>query len=441
MAKYLDQDGLSYFWSKINTKLSEINSGLGNKLEKGQISFALDETEENLVLTVGDNKQLIPISSLYDGVIDSVQLVDNKLQITTTSGGTFEVDLSSLNVNDTTSTVTVSNQIQVTGTPLANIFNECGVASIDKGTDLQGLLEKLLCKEDWPEAITPTNPKVSVTFKDATSTNDKQIYEVGENVTTQFDFASTTPIISVNATNATLSNLTYGYALASDGEIVKDTSYTVETTVDGFVEGTRDNIDISYEGGVDTSSAGNKTFIIKQTPRNKSFTYSNAGITLYPANNLGNLGKNPEDHKQTIAGVTDQAVTINDKSTTINYTVKYKYYIGTAEADPTNKTTLQDLHMLSGLSINNAFLENSGTTTIVNEKIVVKTTNGESLYIAIPKDKGYTISSIKSSLGADVSGTLIKKDFNYNGTGDYELYKLPVIGGANVELKDIKITK
>lgn len=441
MAKYLDQAGLAHFWGKINTKLSEINSGLGNKLEKGQISFALDENEENLVLTVGGENQSIPLSSLYDGVIDSVQLVDNKLQITTTSGGTFEVDLSSLNVNDTTSTVTVSNQIQVTGTPLADIFNASGVKSIDKGTDLQGLLEKLLCQEVWPEAITTTNPKVSVTFKDATSTNDKQIYEVGENVTTQFDFASTTPIISVNATNATLSNLTYGYALAPDGEIVKDTSYTVETTVNGFVEGTRDNIDISYEGGVDTSTAGNKTFIIKQTPRNKSFTYSNAGITsLYPANNLGNLGKNPEDHKQTIASVTDQAVTINDKPTTINYTVKYKYYIGTAATDPTTKDLLQSdtLKKLDGLSTTNAFLENSGTTTIVNEKTIVKT-DGNSLYIAIPQS--YTISSIKSSLGADVSGTLSATDITYVTDNDYKLYKLPVVGGAKVELKDIKITK
>lgn len=444
MAKYLDQDGLSYFWSKINTKLSEINSGLGSKLEKGQISFALDETEENLVLTVGDNKQLIPISSLYDGVINSVKLVDNKLQITTTSGGTFEVDLSSLNVNDTTSTVTVSNQIQVTGTPLANIFNECGVASIDKGTDLQGLLEKLLCKEVWPNAISITNPEASIVFEDVTSTNSGKIYEVGEKVRANASLAATP--ISVSKVDATLGNLTYGYALApADSEIVKDTSYTVPTVVN-FTEGT---VDISYSETVtdnntvyvNTSEAGNKSFTVTQTPQNYTFSYSNDGITaLYPANNLGNLGKNPEEHKQTIAGVSGSPA-IDAQSTTINYTVKYKYYIGTATTDPTNKTTLQGLTKLAGLSINNAFLENSGTTTIVNEKIVVKTTNGESLYIAIPKDKGYTISSIKSSLGADVSGTLIKKDFNYNGTGDYELYKLPVIGGANVELKDIKITK
>ena len=433
MAKYLDQGGLEYFWGKINDKLA-------GKLEKGQISFTLNQDTKNLVLSDGTKEQSIPLSDLYDGVIDSVQLVDNKLQITTTSGGTFEVDLSSLNVNDTTSTVTVSNQIQVTGTPLADIFNACGVDNIDPGKNLQDLLVELLCKEVWPGAITPTNPKVSVTFKDATSTNDKQIYEVGENVTTQFDFASTTPIISVNATNATLSNLTYGYALAPDGEIVKNPSYTVETTVDGFVEGTRDNIDISHEGGVDTSTAGNKTFIIKQTPRNKSFTYSNAGITLYPANNLGNLGKNPEEHKQTIASVTDQAVTINDKSTTINYTVKYKYYIGTATTDPTTKDLLQSdtLKKLDGLSATNAFLENSGTTTIVNEKTIVKT-DGNSLYIAIPAS--YTISSIKSSLGADVSGTLSATDITYVTNNDYKLYKLPVVGGAKVELKDIKITK
>lgn len=434
MAKYLDQAGLAHFWDQINAK----------KLGKDQISFALDESKENLVLSVGENvedKKSIPLSDLYDGVIDRAELVDgNILRITTTKPNSdpIEVNLSSL--NDDTSTVTVSDSIQVTGTPLADIFNASGVKSIDKGTDLQGLLEKLLCQEVWPEAITTTNPKVSVTFKDATSTNDKQIYEVGENVTTQFDFASTTPIISVNATNATLSNLTYGYALAPDGEIVKDTSYTVETTVNGFVEGTRDNIDISYEGGVDTSTAGNKTFIIKQAPRNKSFTYSNAGITLYPANNLGNLGKNPEDHKQTIAGVTDQAVTINDKPTTINYTVKYKYYIGTAATDPTTKDLLQSdtLKKLDGLSTTNAFLENSGTTTIVNEKTIVKT-DGNSLYIAIPAS--YTISSIKSSLGADVSGTLSATDITYVTNNDYKLYKLPVVGGAKVELKDIKITK
>ena len=436
MAKYLDQDGLAHFWSKINTKL-------GGKLEKDQISFALDADAKNLVLTVGGENQSIPLSSLYDGVIDRAELVDgNILRITPTKGAAVEVNLSSL--NDDTSTVTVSKEIQVTGTPLADIFNACGVASIDKGTDLQGLLEKLLCKEVWPEAITTTNPEASIVFKDVTSTNSNKIYEVGEKVEANASLAASP--ISVSKVDATLSNLTYGYALApADSEIVKDTSYTVPTVVN-FTEGT---VDISYSRTVtdndkvyvNTSEAGNKSFTVTQTPQNYTFSYSNDGITsLYPANNLGNLGKNPEEHKQTIAGVSGSPK-IDAHPTTINYTVKYKYYIGTAEADPTNKTTLQDLHMLTGLNINNAFLENSGTTTIVNEKIVVKTTNGESLYIAIPKDKGYTISSIQSSLGADLFGTLIKTPFNYNGTGDYELYKLPVIGGANVELKDIKITK
>lgn len=443
MAKYLDQGGLEYFWGKINDKLA-------GKLEKGQISFTLNQDTKNLVLSDGTKEQSIPLSSLYDGVINGVNLEGNELQITTTNNETFTVNLSSLIVNDTTSTVTVSNQIQVTGTPLADIFNACGVDNIDPGKNLQDLLVELLCKEVWPEAISITNPSASITFKDVTSTNAGKTYEVGEKVRANASLAATP--ISVSKVDATLGNLTYGYALApADSEIVKDTlgniltSYTVPTVVN-FTEGT---VDISYSETVtdndtvyvNTSEAGNKSFTVTQTPQNYTFSYSNAGIpSLYPANNLGNLGKVPEEHKQTIAGVSGSPA-IDAQSTTINYTVKYKYYIGTAEADPTNKTTLQGLHMLTGLSTNNAFLENSGTTTIVNEKIVVKTTNGESLYIAIPKDKGYTISSIKSSLGADVSGTLIKNTFNYNGTGDYEFYKLPVIGGANVELKDIKITK
>lgn len=429
MAKYLDQAGLAHFWDQINAK----------KLGKDQISFALDESKENLVLSVGENvedKKSIPLSDLYDGVIDRAELVDgNILRITTTKPNSdpIEVNLSSLIVNDTTSTVTVSDSIQVTGTPLADIFNQCGVDKIDPGKNLQDLLVELLCKEVWPNAISITNPKASITFKDATSTNNGQTYEVGQEGVATTANSATNPI-SVSKVDAKVDNLTYGYKLTSDGALEKYTSYTVSTEVN-FNEGT---IDISYNGGVDTSSAGdNKSFAVIQTPQNYTFSYSNAGITLYPASNLGGT---KEDNKQTIASV-NESPAIGTKSTTIRYNVKYKYYIGTAEADPTDKTTLQDLHMLTGLSTNNAFLENSGTTTIVNEKIAVKTTNGESLYIAIPKDKGYTISSIKSSLGADVSGTLIKNTFNYNGTGDYEFYKLPVIGGANVELKDIKITK
>lgn len=422
MAKYLDQGGLEYFWGKINDKLA-------GKLEKGQISFTLNQDTKNLVLSDGTKEQSIPLSDLYDGVIDSVQLVDNKLQITTTSGGTFEVDLSSLNVNDTTSTVTVSNQIQVTGTPLADIFNACGVDNIDPGKNLQDLLVELLCKEVWPEAISITNPSASITFKDVTSTNAGKTYEVGETVEATAN--SATNPISVSKVDAKVDNLTYGYKLTSDGALEKDTLYTVPTVVN-FAEGT---VDISYNGGVDTSSAGdNKSFAVIQTPQNYTFSYSNDGITLYPASNLGNT---KEDNKQTIASV-NESPAIGTKSTTIRYNVKYKYYIGTAATDPTNKTTLQGLTKLAGLSTNNEFLENIGTTTIVNEKTIVKT-DGNSLYIAIPAS--YTISSIKSSLGADVSGTLIKNTFNYNGTGDYEFYKLPVIGGANVELKDIKITK
>ena len=423
MAKYLDQGGLEYFWGKINDKLA-------GKLEKGQISFTLNQDTKNLVLSDGTKEQSIPLSDLYDGVINDVQLVDNKLQITTTSGGTFEVDLSSLNVNDTTSTVTVSNQIQVTGTPLADIFNACGVDNIDPGKNLQDLLVELLCKEVWPEAITTTNPKASIVFKDVTSTNAGKTYEVGETVEATASLAASP--ISVSKVDAKVDNLAYGYKLTSDGALKKDTLYTVPTVVN-FAEGT---VDISYNGGVDTSSAGdNKSFAVIQTPQNYTFSYSNDGITsLYPASNLGNTN---EDNKQTIASV-NESPAIGTKSTTIRYNVKYKYYIGTATTDPTNKTTLQNLIKLTGLSVNNEFLANSGTTTIVNEKTIVKT-DGNSLYIAIPKS--YTISSIKSSLGADVSGTLSATDITYVTNNDYKLYKLPVVGGAKVELKDIKITK
>ena len=422
MAKYLDQGGLEYFWGKINDKLA-------GKLEKGQISFTLNQDTKNLVLSDGTKEQSIPLSDLYDGVIDSVQLVDNKLQITTTSGGTFEVDLSSLNVNDTTSTVTVSNQIQVTGTPLADIFNQCGVDKIDPGKNLQDLLVELLCKEVWPEAISITNPSASITFKDVTSTNAGKTYEVGETVEATASLAASP--ISVSKVDAKVDNLAYGYKLTSDGALEKDTLYTVPTVVN-FAEGT---VDISYNGGVDTSSAGdNKSFAVIQTPQNYTFSYSNDGITLYPASNLGNT---KEDNKQTIASV-NESPAIGTKSTTIRYNVKYKYYIGTATTDPTDKTTLQNLIKLTGLSTNNEFLANSGTTTIVNEKTIVKT-DGNSLYIAIPAS--YTISSIKSSLGADVSGTLSATDITYVTNNDYKLYKLPVVGGAKVELKDIKITK
>ena len=423
MAKYLDQGGLKYFWGKINDKLA-------GKLEKGQISFTLNQDTKNLVLSDGTKEQSIPLSDLYDGVINDVQLVDNKLQITTTSGGTFEVDLSSLNVNDTTSTVTVSNQIQVTGTPLADIFNACGVDNIDPGKNLQDLLVELLCKEVWPEAISITNPSASIMFKDVTSTNAGKTYEVGETVEATASLAASP--ISVSKVDAKVDNLAYGYKLTSDGALEKDTLYTVPTVVN-FAEGT---VDISYNGGVDTSSAGdNKSFAVIQTPQNYTFSYSNDGITsLYPASNLGNT---KEDNKQTIASV-NESPAIGTKSTTIRYNVKYKYYIGTATTDPTNKTTLQNLIKLTGLSTNNEFLANSGTTTIVNEKTIVKT-DGNSLYIAIPKS--YTISSIKSSLGADVSGTLSSTDITYVTDNDYKLYKLPVVGGAKVELKDIKITK
>ena len=108
MAKYLDQDGLSYFWDKINDRL-------GGKLEAGQIDFALNG--DNLVLTVNGAEKTIPSTELYDGTIQSVSLEGNKLQITTTKGGPFEVDLSGLNVNDTTETVKVADGITVTGTP------------------------------------------------------------------------------------------------------------------------------------------------------------------------------------------------------------------------------------------------------------------------------------------------------------------------------------
>lgn len=422
MAKYLDQDGLSYFWDKINDRL-------GGKLEAGQIDFALNG--DNLVLTVNGTEKTIPITELYDGTIQSVSLEGNKLQITTTKGGPFEVDLSGLNVNDTTATVKVADSFKVTGTPLADIFNKCGITSIDKDMNLQDLLKAWLFNEIYSTPTT-TNPSVSISFQNATSTLANKTYEVGDTVT--IEGASVATPISLNMTNAKVDGLTYGYKLTADGELVNNNSYNTTTT--GSV--TKGTISLTYNPQtLDTTSASdNKSFTVTQTPNNYTYTYNNDGITLYAASNLGNV---KEESKVTIDGISGNDVLIEDtKTTTFHYNVRYKYYIGTATIDPTNEETLQALKKLDGLSVNNNFLNNSGTTTIANESTIVKT-DGNSLYIAIPN--GYTLSSIKSSLGADVLGSLGSSTFTYRVVDDYVLYKLPVIGGAVLELKDIKITK
>lgn len=473
MAKYLDEDGLRYLWSKIEEKFVD-NFELDDAISNANIPTKIEYDKEAKTLSLMNNDGVIgeAISVedfIKDGMLNDVSIITaapegkvNYNGVEYTEGKfikfTWNVDsgekvdylkVTDIAVDPETENTNISKDITIAGGPLAELCKgEFANGKIPADMTMQKLLETLFCKELYPTSL-PTQ-KASLTSVIATPTITFSVSgtrEVGESI----GYTVKAGECSCNKIDNEVSGFTYGYAddVTGTGKSTATsiTAAVATPTVSSDVVDLSVNVNNTSVGDITAGTTASVpsysgTFIAKEGVNTISATNQGALYTStvaeipakYACSNLGNFN---ESYKSNAVPANDALATAsrgtNNKSDTLN--AYYKYFIGYCEA-----TTIEtlDSDAIRDLSINGWITPGVGVTYATET-----TSDGHSIIIACPST--YKLSSVKNGLGTD-----IMPNFSVSGTTNittgtttttYNVYIYPITNGVTVTYKDVVITK
>ena len=426
-----------------------------------KFTYILSDGQESIVDL--DLSKLVSNTKFTDGLVVKDNTVSLNISKTSEDNKNFivlESDEKALAVRsiDTDSTI-VTDRILVSGGPLdSSILRDLlpkdsnGNAYIEKGTDIQSLLLSLFTKVIWPNP-TVTEGTINTTIAVPSFTLNKSgTVEVGT-VATLSD-ATLSEVVN-NTTDRTISEFTYGYTTAVDGTIIKNKSITIAATnvgvnndnytmtrdFTGFVN-TDDSAtpsttasDVKLDGTTCTIVEGTNKVKITVTGPKGTCQFAEAP-QYYVASNIGTLSDEHRSPRKDLATVNESTTPSNSKE--LSVTGKYKYFLGYS-----NNTTSDQFDSASvrELTTKSDWINVNSTTTIVGATAIKS--NGKSIVVACPSK--YKLATINNGAGADILA-------NFSSVGEvdiitgsittkYKVYVYPIANGAEVEFKNVTLTK
>ena len=326
--------------------------------------------------------------------------------------------------------------------------------TIPAGTDIQTILQNLLCKELYPTP-TSTNGTISNSIAQPTVTlSHSGTIEVGTEVSLN---SASVAESTVSTTPNKVTGMTNGYSAADDDSadstatsVSKEWStsrtgnaYSMSATVTKFNGG---NTTATTPATVATRSmaattlgyAAEGTNKIKISVTGDTFTGSVEEIpVMYLVSNLGNTDASKKTTKVNAQSNITPAAPTNSRE--VSVTGKYKYFLGYSDNTTYNQFNSESVRKLNAKT---DWIEIDGTTTIVSDKPSM-TSNGKSIVVACPAK--YKLATIQNGVGANIlpNFTSIGNVDVTTGsiTTSYKVYVYPITNGAAVEFKNVTLTK
>lgn len=313
---------------------------------------------------------------------------------------------------DANKTVT-SAAIPVAGGPLASLTQSVIGSEIAAGTDIEALLFSLFCKELWPTNISTSNASLTSSVAAPTINMSTTTVEVGSSV----NYSVANGASSYSASPYKVSNLTYGYSNEDDDK--KDSSNTTVSAAFGTISIFGDDVttltvtstgnEQQNANGTHAASSASLTGTIKAIEGANTVNASNTSVTyqgtcsaldaVYGCSNIGNTDAN---YKSTAKSEATLQSTVVSKSASKAFTGAYKYYIGYANAVPTDTTGIKALTTHSG------WITKGGTTTISAGGTLPA---GKTMVIAV--QNGYGLNSIMNGFDLESKDSFALSTVSY----------------------------
>lgn len=410
MAKYLDETGLQHLWSKIEDKF----------VDNDELSLSYDSESKKIQLNVnGEVKADLATDFIKDGKLESVEIVeateDNKITINgeeKTSGKFIKFtwnavseiapvyialsDIATPTEPNLTTNTTLTEDLIVTGVTVGNFTSG---KKLEAGLSIDKILRQMLMKE---LGFTVTKPTITLS-----GTPSTENYEVGTKINV---------VLTKNFNDGVYKGLSgYNYTqLAGCTENITDTSKYYKNDIDNTLTDNTDTL---------TIPAGSTSYY---------YTSKYTDGDVVP---VTNFGTEKEDQKIKADDVTSNAVTFNGY---------YNYYLGYGKYTEGNLTTTQ---IKSLTSVASGFITETSTKTIVDN--TAKTSNGDSIVLAIPKE--WELTQVKNDVNAPILDnfsvhSIIEYELPNNtteapSTKAYRVYIYPITNNVPVNFNNMVITK
>ena len=376
---------------------------------------------------------------------------ENFLNFEDESDGTKVLAVRSIDANATK----LKNKIVVAG-----IDGKLGAGNyqngdeIDAGTDIQTILQNILSKELY---ATPSNTIGTMTAsidKPTVSLDNSGTVEVGTLITMNSAIVSDSKVAT---TPQKVEGMTYGYSVADDDSVdftattiskswttsATGGAYKMSATVNGFNADTTTHVQTvpatvtaktMPQTTLGCAAEGSNTITVSAT--GDTFTGSVDGIdSVYYCSNLGHT----DAAKKTtaIAAINDKVSNAPTNSQTVTVKGVYKYFLGYSTNKVFDQFTSASVRALT----KSGDVNKDGTTTIVDDTAIKS--NGQSIVVACPST--YKLTTIENSFGISMLENFTSVGEVNVTTGSittkYKVYVYPVMGGAEVEFKNVTLTK
>lgn len=331
----------------MNTNINTVSGTVNTNSEAIKANSEKIETINTDITNIENTIKSIQEGQVSGGTAVSIENKTVNVKVAEGNDNFLKVNKNnSLEVKEVTTNKTLTTEkIPVAGGPLAYLAEKVYPNGIPAGSDLQEILMKLFCKEEWGKANNPVYTFTATVGKpNITGVTNNASYIVGE----QISIGATINTSITRTQKVEVNGMKYGYS----GDTTASTATTYTQTKTPNLTG-QETISCSFNGftevdAVDGSAGATKTF--KVGLGNNTYTANESGRTItavdfdtetiYAKSNLGNVAETgvtvSNDGFKASTAYTNGSITPHNSNTIIVKGYYPVYYGAITDANVTN---------------------------------------------------------------------------------------------------------
>lgn len=360
----------------MNTNINTVSGTVNTNSEAIKANSEKIETINTDITNIENTIKSIQEGQVSGGTAVSIENKTVNVKVAEGNDNFLKVNKNnSLEVKEVTTNKTLTTEkIPVAGGPLADYAKNVYPNGIPAGSDLQEILMKLFCKEEWGKANNPVYTFTANVGKPSITNDTNASVPVGTKVT----FTAKAATNTTGSQNVKVIGMTYGYS----GDTVESTADTYTQTKSPSISGQEvivcttsvfKEVDTNVDGSAGAPKdfyvgLGENKYIVNETGRTVTAAEFDS-VTIYAKSNLGNVSGagvtvSNDGFKATIAYQNGSIIPKSDNSKTIRgfYPVYYGALtnVGTVADDLTEELIKSKT---VGENVPSAITLNAGTGT------------------------------------------------------------------------------
>lgn len=360
----------------MNTNINTVSGTVNTNSEAIKANSEKIETINTDITNIENTIKSIQEGQVSGGTAVSIENKTVNVKVAEGNDNFLKVNKNnSLEVKEVTTNKTLTTEkIPVAGGPLAYLAENVYPNGIPAGSDLQEILMKLFCKEEWGKANNPVYTFTANVGKPSITNDTNASVPVGTKVT----FTAKAATNTTGSQNVKVTGMTYGYS----GDTVESTADTYTQTKSPSISGQEvivcttsvfKEVDTNVNGSAGAPKdfyvgLGENKYIVNETGRTVTAAEFDS-VTIYAKSNLGNVSGagvtvSNDGFKATIAYQNGSIIPKSNNSKTIRgfYPVYYGALtnVGTVADDLTEELIKSKT---VGENVPSAITLNAGTGT------------------------------------------------------------------------------